>query len=170
MIALNRFSSITLAALIGLSAMHATAYAQIGPDPNGKARHARIVGLWDVDVTITNCANGEPLFPSFPAMHKYEQGGTGQVVPGSNNPSLLSAHMMVWNYAGYDQYQTAMKMFRFDGAGAYIGWVEVVSDVAINEDADVYEGSGIADFYNAAGSLQMTTCPVFSGTRFTGES
>lgn len=166
--ALNRFGSITLAALIGVSAMQATAYAQIGPDPNNRARHARIVGLWDVDVTITNCANGTPLF-SFPAMHKYELGGTGQVVPATN-PGALSAHMVVWSYAGYDQYQTAMKMFRFDGTGAYIGWVEVVSDVAINQDADEYEGTGTANFYNAAGVLQMTTCPVFSGTRFTGES
>ena len=164
---LTRILSITLAALIGVFAAQSAAEAGIGPESKSKARPSRIVGLWDVAVEITNCS-GTTLF-SFPAMHKYEQGGTGQVVPGSNNPGLLSAHMLVWNYAGYDQYQTAMKMFRFDGTGAYIGWVEVVSDVAINEDADKYEGSGTADFYNAAGVMQMTTCPVFSGTRFTGQ-
>jgi len=165
---LTRISSITLATLIGMSAIQTTAYAQIGPDPNNKARHARIVGLWDVNVTITNCAGAPAGPPPFRAMHKYEQGGTGQVVPATN-PSALSAHMLVWNYAGNDQYQTAMKMFRFNG-GVYDGWVEVVSEVEINEYADVYEGWGEATFYDKDGNFVMKSCPEFSGTRFTGES
>lgn len=164
---LTRISGIALAALIGVFATQTTAQAQVGPDPNSNARHSRIVGLWNVDVTITNCGNGAPLF-SFKAMHKFEKGGTGQVVPATN-PSALSAHMLVWNYAGYNEYQTAMKMFRFDGAGNYIGWVEVVSEAAINEDADEYEGSGLAKFYDTAGNVVAASCPVFSGTRFTGE-
>jgi hypothetical protein len=165
---LYRFSSITLAALLGVFAAQAPAHAQIGPEPNKNARQSRLVGLWDVDVTVTDCANGAPLF-SFGAMHKYERGGTGQVVPATN-PSALSAHMLVWNYAGGDQYQTAMKMWRFDGAGNYIGWVEVISEVGIDESAYEYEGSGIAEFYNAAGVVVATSCPVFTGTRFTGAS
>jgi hypothetical protein len=167
--ALNRFSSITLAVLIGVFAAQAPANAQIGPDPNNKPHHARIVGLWDVDVTITNCATGDPLFPPFPAMHKYERGGTGQVVPATS-PSALSAHMLVWSYAGNNQYQTAMKMFRFDGAGNYIGWVEVISEAEINPAGDEYEGSGVAEFFNPAGDVVATSCPIFTGTRFTGES
>ena len=163
---LTRISGIALAALIGVFATQTTAQAQIGPDPHSKARHSRIVGLWDVDVDITNCS-GTTLF-SFHAMHKYEQGGTGQVVPATN-PGALSAHMLVWNYAGFDQYQTAMKMFRFNG-GAYDGWVEVVSEVSMNDYADEYEGRGEAKFYDKDGNFQsnLTTCPVFSGTRFTG--
>lgn len=165
--ALTRYSSMTLAALIGVFATHAPAQAGIGPDPNDNARHSRIVGLWDVNATITRCDNGAPLF-SFPALHKYEAGGTGQVVPATN-PSALSAHMTAWSYAGDDQYQFVMKMFRFDGAGNYIGWVEVTSDVSIDPDGLEYDGAGIAKFYDTAGNVVAASCPVFTGTRFNGD-
>lgn len=153
--------------LTGILLTQATAYAQIGPDPNSNARHSRIVGLWDVTVTITHCASGAPLF-TFPAMHKYEAGGTGQVVPATN-PARLSAHMVVWSHAGGNDYQTSMKMFQFDGSGNYTGWVIVTSEVSIDEAAEAYEGSGVAEFYNTAGNLVGGSCPVFTGTRYTGE-
>ena len=165
--ALTRYSSMTLGALIGVFGAQAPTQAGVGPDPNDNGRHSRIVGLWDVTATITRCDNGATLF-SFPAMHKYELGGTGQVVPATD-PGALSAHMLAWSYAGDDQYQWVMKMFRFDGVGAYIGWVEVTSDVSIDADGFELEGAGIARFYDTAGNVVAASCPVLTGTRFNGD-
>jgi hypothetical protein len=166
---LNKVFRIAGALLIGMLATQATAYAQIGPDPDTMGRASKIVGLWDVEAAITRCDTGDALF-TFPALHKYERGGTGQVVPATN-PAGLSAHMVVWNFAGGKDFQTAMKMFQFDATGIPIGWVVVTSEVSINEDADEYVGSGVAEFFDMNGDpTGVVTCPVFTGTRFTGET
>jgi len=165
---LNRISGTAAVLLIGVLVTYATAYAQIGPDPQTNARKSRIVGLWDVEVTVTNCASGAPI-TSFLAMHKYELGGTGQVVP-AGNPTSLSAHMMVWSHLSGNDYLMSMKMFRYDPAGNTIGWIVLSNEISINEEADEYAGSGVAEIFNLAGNIVGESCPSFVGTRFTGES
>jgi hypothetical protein len=134
---------------------------------NVDARHNRIVGLWDVQVTNLNCSNGA-LLASFRGLHKYELGGTAQVVPATN-PALLSAHVGIWRHVHRDNYQLTFKMFRFDAAGNNIGWIVVKNDVAINEDATGYAGSGQAEVFDSNGNIVGTSCPAFTGTRFVGE-
>jgi hypothetical protein len=60
-------------------------------------------------------------------------------------------------------------MFRFTPDGNYIGWTVVTSEVSLSADGNEYEGSGVADFFDINGNLLGHSCPVFSGTRFTGE-
>ena len=162
----NKVIGIATALLIGILMTYATAFAQIGPDPQTNARPNRIVGLWDVEVSLENCVTGTPL-GSFLAMHKYELGGTGQVVP-AGNPTALSAHMMIWSHVSGNHYLMSLKMFRYDGAGNTVGWNVLTNEISINEAADEYAGSGIAQIFNTAGELVGTSCPSFVGTRFTG--
>ncbi len=144
-----------------------TASAQVSAASSTNAKSNRIVGLWDVEVAVANCAGG-PAFASFPAMHKYELGGTGQIVPASN-PALLSAHMMVWTHLGGNDYLGRFKMFRYDAAGNTIGWTVVTNEVSIDEDATEYSGSGMAEVFDKDGNLLMASCPSFTGTRFSAE-
>jgi hypothetical protein len=127
-------------------------------------RPDKIVGVWDVAVTVRSCVNGAALF-TFPALHKYELGGTGQVVPATN-PAALSPHVTVWKRVGKNLYQMSVKMFRFDASGNNIGWAVIRNDVAINEDGSGYAGSGRAETFDASGNSLGTSCPTFVGTRF----
>lgn len=163
----DRVTAIAFAISIGTLIAQATAFAQIGPDPQQSAPKNRIVGLWDVEVTVENCANGAVLF-SFPALHKYELGGTGQVVP-AGDPTALSAHMMVWSHVSGNDYQMAFKMFRYDADGNAIGWNVVINEISINESADEYAGSGVAQVFDMDGNLIGASCPSFLGTRFVAE-
>jgi hypothetical protein len=131
---------------------------------SGKARRNRIVGLWDVQVTGFDCNNGNQLF-TFPALHKYELGGTGQVVPATN-PAGLSAHMTTWSYVSRNDYLLNVKMFSFDPAGNNIGWTIIRSNIAISQDATQYSGSGQAEFFDLNGNSLGMVCPAFTGTRF----
>jgi hypothetical protein len=144
---------------------YGTAFAQIGPDPRTNARNSKIVGLWDVEVTVTNCAG--VTLSEFLAMHKYEFGGTGQVVP-AGDPTALSAHMVIWNHVSGNDYQMSIKMFRYNPAGELIGWTVLTNEIRINEAADEYAGSGIAEVFDAGGNFLVALCPSFEGTRFTG--
>jgi hypothetical protein len=128
-----------------------------------KSRENRIVGVWDIQVTNYNCSTGTPI-NSFRALHKYELGGTAQIVP-STNPTALSSHVGVWKETEKNRYRQVFKMYRFDPAGNNIGWIIVRNDVAINEDATAYAGSGRADFFDSNGNLVAAACPAFSGMR-----
>ena len=144
-----------------------SAYAHDNTESKSSSGADRIVGVWNVQVTVANCAGGPPV-ATFPAMHKYEVGGTGQVVPGSN-PALLSAHMMVWTRLGHNDYVSRFKMFRYDAAGNRLGWVVATNEVSINKKATEYTGSGVAEFFDNDGNFLMASCPTFSGTRFSAE-
>jgi hypothetical protein len=148
-----------LALLLLVGGMQTIASAQ-----STDARDSRIVGVWDVQVTVTNCSTGATL-GNFRALHKYELGGTGQVVPATN-PAALSPHVSVWEPIEKNVYRMTFKMFRFDAAGNNTGWVIVRNNVAINEDATEYAGSGKAEIFDFNGNVVGASCPAFTGKRF----
>ena len=131
-------------------------------DTVNNAIHNRVVGLWDVQVTVRHCVTEAPL-ATFKALHKYELGGTGEVVPATN-PAGLSDHLAVWNFVGRDQYNMSFKMFRFDASGINIGWAVVRNSVNITDG--LYTGSGVAEFYDNSGNMVGISCPSFEGIRF----
>lgn len=124
----------------------------------------KIVGVWDVQVTVLNCSNGVPI-GSAQGLHKYEVGGTAQFVP-SINPAALSPYVGVWSPAPKDQYRAVLKTFRFDGAGNNIGWVVVRNIVAVSQDGTQYTGAGQAQFFDLNGNIVGASCQTFTGTRF----
>jgi hypothetical protein len=130
------FLSIGLALLLITVApgMQSSAFGQrevVDRDPRTNAIHSRIVGIWDVHVTAQNCITGAPM-TSFDALHKYEFGGTGQVVPATN-PASLSAHLSVWDHVEGNDFVMAQKMFRFNAAGNNIGWIVVRLNVTYRQ-------------------------------------
>lgn len=163
----NKPVGLAITLLIALFFAQSAVYAQADKDQRSKARQSRIVGLYDVDVVVTDCATGAAL-ASFRAMHKYEVGGTGQVVPATN-PVGLSEHSMIWSHVRGNDYRIAVKFFRFDATGNNIGWVIIRNDVSISDDANAYSGYGVAEIFDSAGVWLTASCPTFSGTRFTGE-
>jgi hypothetical protein len=127
--------------------MQSSAFGQrevVDRDPRTNAIYSRIVGLWDVQVTVENCVTGAPM-TSFAALHKYELGGTGQVVPATN-PANLSAHLTIWDHVGGNDYVMAQKMYRFNSTGSYIGYTVIRLNVNIANG--LYSGSGVAEIYD----------------------
>lgn len=158
----NLLLSVTLVAGAQTTVLARTATA----NANG-ARPNRIVGVWDAQIVNYDCNTGTQL-ASFQGLHKYERGGTAQVVPGVN-PALLSAHAGIWRHVGGNKYELAFKMFRFDLAGNSVGWNVVKFNIALNENATAEAGTGQSKVFDANGNLLATTCPAFTGTRFVGE-
>lgn len=165
---MKRVNTLVLAAtlLTATPALLAAPPAQAGSNPITNAQHSRIVGVWDIQVSLFNCSTGAQV-GGFPAMHKFELGGTGQVVPATN-PAALSAHLMVWEHLGGDDYQWAIKFFRFDATGMRLNYTVINSVVSIGPDGDTYLGSGVAETYDFNDNLLGIACPSFEGTRFTG--
>jgi len=150
-------AAVALLMLVG--GLESASFAQ---SPNSNP--GSIVGVWDVQVTILNCSTGDPI-ASVRGLHKYELGGTAQVV-SATNPATQSAYVGVWTSVGKDKYQLHFKLFRFDPAGNYIGWTVVRNNIAISKDATLYAGSGQATVYDLNGNPVGASCPKFTGTRF----
>lgn len=152
--------------LTGVVSMLATSAVFAGSNSLAKGKASRIVGVWDVTVTLFNCETGAQG-PSFPALHKYELGGTGQVEPAGSSPAN-PLHLMVWEYLGNGQYSAAIKFFRYDETGV-IGTTVISNAVWLSRDGNEYGGSGIAELYDLNGNkIGVAGCPTISGTRFTG--
>jgi hypothetical protein len=162
---LNRVLGIAFTILVGTFLTQNLVYASSGSDAKSHARHSRIVGLWDVSVEIADCNSGA-IVGGFRAMHKYELGGTGQVVP-STSPTILSEHSMIWRHIRGDDYRMAVRFYRFDGSGNNVGWNIIRNDVWISRDGNSYSGTGYAEIYNLDGVVVGALCPSFTGTRFT---
>lgn len=149
--------------LVGTFLTQGIVYAHSDSNKKANAHHSRIVGLWDVNVVIDNCSG--VTIGSFRAMHKYELGGTGQVVPATN-PANLSEHSMIWSHVRGNDYQAAVKMFRFDASGQPVGWTVIRNDILISKDRQNYSGYGVAEFFDMNGNFLFASCPSFTGTRF----
>jgi hypothetical protein len=162
---LHRIIGIVTALSIGILATYGAAFAEAGSNPLANAKGSGIVGVWDVTVDVYNCNSGAYI-TSFPAMHKFELGGTGQVVPAGDSP-IGPVHMMVWEYLGDNTYSSVIKFFRYD-AGGLIGTAVLTNEVWISEDGTEYGGSGISKLYDLDGNqVGIAGCPSLSGTRFT---
>jgi len=165
---MNRFNTMALAGamLAGLICATTPVLAEAGSNPLANAKGSRIVGVYDVSIDVHNCVSGAYLF-SMVAMHKFELGGTGQLLP-SGNSAVVPVHMMVWEYLGDDTWRSATQFFRYD-AGGVIGTGRIVNEVWLSEDGTEYGGSGYSENYDLAGNLVgVGACPSFTGTRFTG--
>ena len=159
-------SILTGALLTGVLSVLATSTVLASSHPLGKAKGSRIVGVWDVTVTVFNCETNAPMF-SFPALHKYELGGTGQVEPAGSTPAN-PLHLMVWKYLGKGQYSASIKFFRYDESGV-VGTTVISNAFGLNKSATEFSGSGIVELFDLEGNMvAIGGCPEISGTRFTG--
>jgi hypothetical protein len=120
--------------------------------------------VWDVQVAVLDCSTGNQI-AGFSGLHKYELGGTAQIVP-STNPAALSAHVGTWRHVKKNQYRLDFKMFRFDPSGNNVGWTVIKNDIVINDGATQYAGSGQAEVFDPNGNIVGKSCPTFTGTRF----
>ncbi|MDH4124563.1 MAG: hypothetical protein OEW64_03905 [Gammaproteobacteria bacterium] len=104
---LNKYSKYFGVLLSGILPVLASSAVFASSNPLSNAKGSRIVGVWDVSVTVFNCDTGAQG-PTFPALHKYELGGTGQLEPAGSSP-VNPLHLVVWEYLGANQFSANAK-------------------------------------------------------------
>lgn len=131
------------------------------------ARGSRIVGVWSVTVDVYNCDTRAHL-KTFPALHKFDLGGTGGIAQAGTSPAVPTL-MMVWKHLGADRYSADTKFFRYD-AGGLVGMTVLNNEVWLSEDGMAYGGFGVSRLFDLSGNeLGIQGCVELSGTRFTGD-
>lgn len=130
----------------------------------------RIEGVWNVEVTLTNCTTGQPLpFPgaTFEAMGMFGANGTFHDT-NENSPNLRSSAFGNWERTGWRTYRFAFRFFRFDATGMLkVGSQIVRHNVVLARDGKSYISAGTAEFYDVSGIRMLPDgCSTSTATRF----
>jgi hypothetical protein len=129
-----------------------------------------LAGLWNVRVTLTNCATGESLpFPgaTFDALALFERDGTMHDTNATSPPARSSA-FGVWRQVSDRAYKFAFKFFQFDSAGSTpTGSTIVRHRLRLAENGNRYSSKGTAEFYDVSGiRILPDGCSESTATRF----
>ena len=132
-----------------------------------------VQGVWQVQVTIRDCASGAALAPPVNSLVTFAAGGTlhESVSGGGFTPGQRSDGHGTWTHKGghtYDQRFVALINFATTpgpGPGFEAGWMKVQHSVEII-DADHTESVGTNRFYRLNGEVYRTGCSTATGTRF----
>jgi hypothetical protein len=136
-----------------------------GNAQNGSQGGQRIVGTWNVHVSVRACQTGVEI-RTFKSMEHFNQGGTMQDVSSGFAPSRQTPGIGVWSYLGGNIYSFRFKSFGFDANGNFTGWTIVRHEITLDANADEFTSEGTAEFYDANGNLLFTGCSSNTATRF----
>ena len=151
-------SIMVIATVVGMSAT--ASFAQAG---------GRLVGTWDAQVTLRDCATGDPLpipIPTFASIANFNQGGTFLGSTSGQPQSARTPEHGVWRHVAKNMYEFKFKSFNFGPTGAPVSYVIVRHDLELNETGDAYISSGEARFYSMNGTQVNQGCSSGVGTRF----
>ena len=125
----------------------------------------RIVGTWDVHVSVRVCQTGAEI-RTFESLEHFNTGGTMQDVASGFAPGRQTPGIGVWTHLGGNTYQFRFKSFGFDANGNFTGWTIVRHEITLNSKADEFTSEGTAEFYDANGNLLFTGCSTNTASRF----
>lgn len=138
---------------------------QTQEDLSSRRRNARIVGTWDVQVTIRVCQTGAAI-RTFASIGTFNFGGTTLDSTSGIPQSLKTPGQGVWNYIGGRDYRFKFKSFSFDASGNFTGWTIINHRATLNRWTDEYESAGTAEVYSPTGVLLFTGCATTTAVRF----
>ena len=104
-------------------------------------------------------------------MIAFNQGGTvveqrGTAVEYNGLGYVERTALGTWRSTGTLVYRFRMKNFIFDSTGKLSASIVGTSDITLSAARNFFSGSGTAQIFKAAGTLNETTTFTISGTRF----
>lgn len=122
----------------------------------------RIVGLWQVEVTLAPCAGG-PAQTRI-AYNIYHAGGTLSDT-NADPPTARGPGQGIWQYQGHRQYKTRFQFYRYLPDGSYNGITDVQTDVYLDAQSTQYSQTVYARNLGPNGNLQVELCGSAVGER-----
>jgi hypothetical protein len=148
-----------LAAVLFLGFASASNSAQGAPD---QRRGDPIEGVWDSQITITDCVSGTVL-ANFRGLGSLIRGGsniqTNNLPPGSGSPAFGR-----WEKLSQGHYSATFRFFAFAN-GVFSGTQRVTRDIQLDPGGDTFTSVLSTEFYDPNGNLIATGCGTEVATR-----
>jgi hypothetical protein len=126
-------------------------------------------GVWRVTRTPINCATGEQVRPSFPAIMSFSKDGiyTGYGLPAGSTPAAGSPEYGTWKRdPGAQNYSFRFLDLNYDDSGAFDGTTEVAGTLQVAHGGDGFTYNATVGFFDANGNPLFTACGKATATRF----
>jgi len=126
-------------------------------------------GVWRVTRTPINCATGEQVRPSFPAIMTFIKDGiyTGFGVPAGSTPTEGSSEYGTWKREpGVQNYSFRFLGNNYTDSGAFDGTTEVTGALQVTAGGNGFTYGATVHFFDANGDPLFTACGKATATRF----
>lgn len=124
----------------------------------------RLVGVWDVSVTLRDCVSGHAV-ATFPAMNQYSADGSQLEFGVNMSPAARYPSLGTWRFAGLHKFASQFSFFRFNPDGSYAGTQEVTRTITLSNDANRFTTVASVQIYDVAHHLVKSGCATEDGTR-----
>jgi len=153
----------------GLAWTTAIVLAQDAQDPQqveSRARAAqakRIVGVWDVAVTLRDCQTGI-VVGAVRARNMFMAGGTLTELNARRNPSMRSPSFGIRHVDAERTYSAVFWYSRFE-AGAFTQTVKVTRQIRLSRDGNAFAASAFVEVSDANDTTVFTGCATEAAKR-----
>ncbi|HEY5366263.1 MAG TPA: hypothetical protein VIL19_07290 [Casimicrobiaceae bacterium] len=122
-----------------------------------------IEGLWNSQVTITNCQTGV-VMRQFQAMNLFIEGGT--LVDTDVQPATAHGPAFgTWKTLGGGGYASVFQFFRYNPDGSYAGANRVTRNISISADGNAFTSTLSIDVNGPSGTALSTACGMENASR-----
>jgi hypothetical protein len=124
----------------------------------------RLVGVWDVSVTLRDCVSGKAV-ATFPAMNQYAADGSQSELGVNMSPATRYPSFGTWHFIGLGKFASEFKFFRFNPDGSYAGTQEVKRTIKLSNDANKFTTTASVAIYDPAHLLVKSGCATEAAVR-----
>ena len=126
-----------------------------------------IIGVWTMEVTLRNCATGDPLpgVAPFPASNTFHRGGTMTEFGARFSPALRGVGQGVWKRTGRYTFESHFFFYRFDAAGTFVGSQDVRRTIQLSADGAWLSATAAVEITDISGVVIARGCATEDGAR-----
>jgi hypothetical protein len=128
------------------------------------AQANRIVGVWDVAVTLRGCQTGN-VAGAVRARNMFIAGGTLTELNARGNPTLRTPSFGTWHVDEKGTYSAVFWYSRFDATGTFTQTVKVARRIQLSPGANAFTASAFVEAFDANDNLVLTGCATEAATR-----
>jgi len=123
-----------------------------------------IVGAWEFQVHVANCATGQ-TFGQFRAASLFNAGGT-MLDTNTAPPASRGPGMGVWTFdRATGQYVVDMRLYRYNADGSFAGTTQLRRVLTLSADGASASGTFTGQILGPAEQLLASTCGEETGVR-----
>jgi hypothetical protein len=145
----------------------ATGQVASASEPNSQAR--RIEGAWVLQVTVVDCATGEPgpTPRTFRSLLTFAQGGTLTNTTTGINPGMRTPGLGTWKRTGGHRFSAVVAVFLFNSTGVWTMTQTIANRLEIGTDPNELTGTTEVHFFDTGDNEipSSTACATVSGRR-----
>ena len=121
----------------------------------------RIVGVWDVSVTIRQCDTGAPL-ATIHAMNMFIEGGT---LTETSNDLFRSSGLGTWRRVSRHGYTAVFEFFAFNPDGSLAGRNKITRGIRLSADANRFVANAVFEVFDVNENVIASGCATETAKR-----